>query len=68
MATGGIYLGGGIPPRLLPQLKASGFNEIFQNKGRFSDLLAKIPVQIICNPKVALYGAAYQGLHVATQQ
>lgn len=65
LATGGIYLGGGIPPRLIPQLQASNFVKQFQTKGRFSDFLANVPVYIICNPKIALYGAAYQGLYVA---
>lgn len=68
LATGGIYLGGGIPPRLVSQLKASNFIEVFEAKGRFASLLAKVPVHIICNPKIALYGAAYQGLHVAIEQ
>ncbi|MEM7336562.1 MAG: glucokinase [Chloroflexota bacterium] len=65
LATGGIYLGGGIPPRLIPQLQASNFTDIFQSKGRFTNLLEQVPVYIICNPKIALYGAAYQGLNVA---
>ena len=62
LATGGIYLGGGIPPRILPQLQASRFMELFQFKGRFSDLMADIPVHVIRNSKVALYGAAYEAL------
>lgn len=62
LATGGIYLGGGIPPRILPLLKGDQFLESFINKGRFSDLLFKIPVHVILNPKVALLGAACHGL------
>lgn len=65
LATGGIYLGGGIPPRIIPQLQASNFRDVFANKGRFGKLLSQLPVMIICNPKVALYGAAYQGLRMA---
>ena len=65
LATGGIYLGGGIPPRILPQLQASRFMKLFQYKGRFSDLMADIPVHVIRNSKVALYGAAYEALKAA---
>jgi len=62
LATGGVYLGGGIPPRVLPVLKQDGFMEAFRYKGRFSDLLARVPVHVILNPKSALLGAACYGL------
>lgn len=65
LATGGVYIGGGIPPRILPQLQASRFMELFQGKGRFSTLMANIPVYVIRNATVALYGAAYEALRVA---
>ncbi len=64
LATGGVYLGGGIPPRILPALEDARFLEEFQAKGRMSDLMAKIPVHVILNPKVALMGAACHGLEV----
>jgi glucokinase len=59
LATGGVYLGGGIPPRILPQLQETGFMAAFMNKGRFKDLLARIPIYVIRSARVALYGAAY---------
>jgi len=62
LATGGIYLGGGIPPRILPQIEASDFISSFQQKGRFASLLAKMPVHIILSPQAALYGAARDAL------
>jgi glucokinase len=62
MATGGVYLGGGIPPRILPALSDSRFREAFLHKGRFADLMARLPVHVILNPKVALVGAAYAGM------
>lgn len=62
LATGGIYIGGGIPPRIIPQLQTSRFIDLFRYKGRFSEMMAKMPVYIISNPKVALYGAAYEAL------
>jgi glucokinase len=61
LATGGIYLGGGISPRILPFLEGGEFMQAFKNKGRFSDLLASIPVQVILNSKVGLIGAAAYG-------
>ncbi len=67
LATGGVYLGGGIPPRIIPQLQASRFMALFQRKGRFSELMNQIPVYIIRNPKVALYGAAYEALRASNQ-
>lgn len=62
LATGGIYIGGGIPPRILPQLQNSRFMALFTRKGRFNELMARIPVHVIRNPKVALHGAAYEAI------
>jgi len=64
LASGGVYLGGGIPPRILPALEQQRFMEAFQRKGRMSDLLARVPVHVILNPKVALLGAACHGLEL----
>lgn len=64
LSTGGVYLGGGIPPRVLPVLRQDGFMEAFQYKGRFSGLLARMPVHVILNPKAALLGAACYGLEL----
>ncbi len=62
VATGGVYLGGGIPPRILPVLTNREFMHAFQSKGRLSELMARIPVHVILNPKAALMGAALHGL------
>ncbi|MFO7661492.1 MAG: glucokinase [Chloroflexota bacterium] len=62
LATGGIYLGGGIPPRILPQLQNGPLMKFFIDKGRFTDMMERIPVHVIFNPKTALYGAAYDAL------
>jgi glucokinase len=61
LATGGVYVGGGIPPRILPFLEDASFMRMFTNKGRFGELLARIPVHVILNPKIALIGAARYG-------
>lgn len=58
MTTGGVYLGGGIPPKILPKLRESIFMKSFTNKGRFKGLLEKIPVRVILNDIAALLGAA----------
>jgi glucokinase len=62
LATGGVYLGGGIPPRILPKLKEQTFMQSFTHKGRFSDLLSRIPVHVILHSEAALLGAACYGL------
>ena len=62
LATGGVYLGGGIPPRLIPQLKGNIFLDAFARKGRFSGLMARVPVYIIRHPRTGLLGAAYAAL------
>ena len=61
-ATGGIYLGGGIPPHILPALENKCFLQALQQKGRLSDMLAHIPIYVILNPKAALLGVACHGL------
>lgn len=58
MATGGVFLGGGIPPKILPFLEKPDFMNSFTAKGRFSDFMAAIPVRVIRNDKAALIGAA----------
>lgn len=65
LATRGVYLGGGIPPRILTYLKKASFMHAFVRKGRFSSLLSKVPVHVIMHPEVALFGAARHGLEVA---
>jgi glucokinase len=58
LATGGIYLGGGIPRRILPLLKGKAFVQGFLDKGRFADMLTKVPVYVITHPAAGVYGAA----------
>lgn len=67
MATGGIYLGGGIPPRILPLLCGDVFFYGYRHKGRFEDLLDQIPVSVILNPKAALLGCAYEIVDIVKQ-
>ena len=64
LPTGGIYLGGGIPPRILERLKRPDFMSSISDKGRFSDLCANMPIHVILSPNAALYGAAQYGIEV----
>ena len=57
-ATGGLYVGGGIAPKLLEKLKDGTFMKAFVDKGRMSALVSNIPVRVILDDKTALYGAA----------
>lgn len=57
LATGGVYLGGGIAPKIIKRLQGPGFMQAFTAKGRLSPLLETIPVRVILNEKTALLGA-----------
>lgn len=57
LATGGVYLGGGIPPRIIERLKGAAFMVAFTAKGRLSSLVQTIPVHLILNERTALMGA-----------
>ncbi len=58
MSRGGLYLGGGIAPKILPLLQRGTFIEAFLSKGRMRPLLEAMPVRVILNDRAALYGAA----------
>ena len=62
MARGGIYLGGGIAPEILPLLKTDRFLEAFRDKGKFKKFMAQVPVKVIMNKGAPLLGAAYFAL------
>ena len=62
MASGGLYVGGGIAPKLREKLKDGTFMKAFTDKGRFSAVLANMPVHIILEDKTALFGAARAAL------
>jgi glucokinase len=58
LATGGVYLGGGIAPKIIGKLKDPLFLNAFTAKGRMKPLLQAMPVRVILNDKTALLGAA----------
>jgi glucokinase len=58
-AMGGVYVGGGIAPKMLNKLKDGTFMRAFNDKGRYRELISSIPVYVVLNDKAALRGAAY---------
>ncbi|MBK9132009.1 MAG: glucokinase [Gammaproteobacteria bacterium] len=62
---GGLYIAGGIAPRILPRLADGRFLAAFNHKGRMSHLTAEIPIAVVINPKVGLLGAAGFAAHAA---
>lgn len=65
LATGGVFIGGGIAPKIADKLADGTFMAAFAEKGRISDVLHRIPVHIIRNDRTALLGAAYYGARQA---
>jgi len=57
-ASGGMFLAGGIAPRILPALRGAPFLRAFREKGRLSPLVAAIPIKVVLEPRAALLGAA----------
>lgn len=57
LATGGVYLAGGIAPKILPKLREEPFLQAFLAKGRLGGLLRDVPLRVVLDPKAALYGA-----------
>lgn len=65
LATGGVVLGGGIAPAILPVLSEGPFLEAFRAKGRFGGLLSSVPVRVVLDDKAALLGAAHYARETA---
>ena len=59
LALGGVFLGGGIAPKILPMLMQGGFMRAFLSKGRLNEILSRIEVRVVLNPAAALLGAAH---------
>ncbi len=58
LPTGGLYVAGGIATKILPLLEQGSFLNAFLDKGRLSSVLSSLSVQVVCNPRVGLVGAA----------
>jgi len=66
MASGGVYVGGGIAPKILPRLRGPAFIGAFVAKGRMRPLLEAMPVRVVLNDRLALLGAARYAVSEAT--
>ncbi len=58
MATGGLFIGGGIAPKIIDRLRGGAFISAFHAKGRMQPLVESMPVKVILNDRTALLGAA----------
>jgi glucokinase len=65
LARGGVFIAGGIAPKIAAKLKEGAFMRAFVSKGRYSELLAAMPVHVVMNPQVGLLGALYQAARLA---
>lgn len=65
LAGGGVYVAGGIAPKILPALRAGEFIEAFRDKGRMAALLERIPVHLVTDEKAGLQGAAIAASRLA---
>ena len=68
LATNGVYLAGGIPLHVLPALLNGRFLKAFNAKGRMSNLVSNIPIHVITNTNIALYGAARLGFEIMEKE
>ena len=59
LAVGGVFVGGGIAPKIRAKLADGTFVTAFCDKGRFAELMASIPVSLVLEPRAALLGAAH---------
>jgi glucokinase len=66
LSVGGVFVGGGIAPKILPALRRGGFLRAFLDKGRLADVLRDMDVNVCLNPRAPLIGAAYYALHWLT--
>lgn len=58
LSRGGVYVAGGIAPKIIGKLSEGGFMQAFCSKGRYSAMMSEIPVHVVMNQKVGLLGAA----------
>ena len=66
-ATGGLYVAGGIAPKILPAIEEGAFLASFRDKPPLKELLGRIPVRIVLEPRLGLYGAASAGYRMAIE-
>ena len=64
LCRGGVYIAGGIAPRIISILDSGGFMQAFRDKGRFFALMNEIPVHVVTNPEISLLGAKQEAHHL----
>lgn len=67
LAAGGMYLAGGLSPRLLPLIDSPGFRSSYAHKGRFGDMVERFPVHVVLQPDTGLIGAAALALSLLAE-
>ena len=65
LAIGGVYIGGGIAPKILEKLKDGTFMQGFLDKGRYSNLMKEVPVKVCLNSRAPLIGSAHYALRIS---
>ncbi len=65
LALGGVYVAGGIAPKILPRLREGPFLPAFRTKGRMTELMGRIPVRVVLDPGAGLLGAALEACEIA---
>ena len=65
MASAGVFVGGGIAPKILPALRTGAFMDAFRDKGLMTEFLSQVPVAVILNDRAGLLGAAVHANHTA---
>lgn len=67
LCRGGVYIAGGIAPRILNILNSGGFMQAFRDKGRFAALMNEIPVHIVTNREISLLGAKQEAYYLLNE-
>jgi glucokinase len=68
LALGGVYVAGGIAPKILPKLVDGSFLRAFCGKSKFAELLARVPISVVLNEDAPVWGAAYEALTSSTSK
>ena len=66
LPTGGLYVAGGVAPKIRPRIEDGAFMAAFRAKGRMTEMMATFPVYLVLEPKVGLLGAALEALATAS--
>jgi glucokinase len=67
MATGGVYVAGGIAPKIAAKLEEGAFLATFRNKGRMNELMLRIPLCVVLEPRAGLLGAGLEAAHLLSE-